>query len=91
MSLTIELPADQEETLRAAFGPSLAQATREALAIEGYRQGKLSVGEVQQLLGVSTRHEVELLFAARGIRMNYSGDDLDRDRQTLGRLLGIAL
>src|SRR4051812_15278282 len=46
MSLTIDFPKDQEETLRAAFGSSLAQATKEALAIEGYRQEKLSIGEI---------------------------------------------
>jgi predicted HTH domain antitoxin len=89
MSLTLDFPQDQEETLRAAFGPGLAQATKEALAIEGYRQEKLSLGEVQDILGLSTRHEVETLFAARGVRMNYSLDDLNADRKTLNRLLGI--
>jgi predicted HTH domain antitoxin len=91
MSFTIDLPKDQEETLRAAFGASLAQATKEALAIEGYRQAKLSIGEVQDLLGLSTRQEVEKLFAARGVRLNYSLDDLNRDRQILSRLLGIQI
>jgi predicted HTH domain antitoxin len=91
MSLTIEIAKEHEETLRAAFGTSLAQATKEALALEGYRQGKLSAGEVQDLLDLSTRHEAEQFLADRGVPMAYSQADLDQDRQTLSRLLGIRL
>ncbi len=91
MSLTIELAKEQEEALRAAFGTALPEATKEALAVEGYRRGKLSAGEVQDLLGLSTRHEAEQFLADRGVRMGYSQGDLEQDRQTLSRLLGVPL
>jgi predicted HTH domain antitoxin len=91
MSLTIEMPKDQEDALRAAFGSSLAQAVKEAIAIEGYRQAKLTIGEAQDLLGLSTRHEVEVLFAQRGVQLNYSLNELNQDRQTLSRLLGVPI
>ena len=54
MDVIIHIPKGIEEHLEAAFGRDLAQAAREALAIEGYRTERLSLGQVAELLGVST-------------------------------------
>ena len=49
MTVTIELPETTERTLEQAFGKDLNRAALEALAIEGYRTAKLSVGEVGRI------------------------------------------
>ena len=66
MSLTIDLPADIEATLRDSEG-NLNQAAKEAMLIEMYRQGRLTHAQLSQALGLSRdeangllkRHHVE--------------------------------
>ena len=61
MDIIIHIPKGIEEQLEAAFGRDLPQAAREALAIEGYRTERLSLGQVAELLGVSTIEAEQLL------------------------------
>jgi predicted HTH domain antitoxin len=87
MTLSIDIPKDLEEALRAEWGGNLEQAAKEALLIESYRAGKISVGFLAQLLRV-TRWEVESWLASRGVKWNYDADELDADHRTLTDLLG---
>jgi len=54
IDVIIHIPKGIEEQLEAAFGRDLARAAREALAVEGYRSERLSLGQVAEFLGVST-------------------------------------
>ena len=87
MAISFDLPADMEEQLAACFG-DVGQAAKEALVIEGYRQGKFGTSTVRRLLGLETRWEAERWLADRGVPMNYTPEDLQTDRQTLDRLFG---
>jgi len=82
MDVIIHIPKGIEEQLEAAFGRDLAQATREALAIEGYRTERLSLGQVAELLDVSTI-EADQFLKERQVPLLYSVDDLERDREAL--------
>ncbi len=87
MRLTIDLPREIEEALRAEWG-DLDRAAKEALIIESYRTGRLSIGEVASVLGFPSRFDAEKWLGERGVNWNYSSDDLARDRESLRRLLG---
>ena len=50
MEAIIHIPKGIEEQLEAAFGRDLARAAREALAVEGYRSERLSLGQVAEFL-----------------------------------------
>jgi predicted HTH domain antitoxin len=91
MAVNLDMPKEQEATLRQAFGDNLAQAAKEALIIEGYRTGRLSIGEVCGLLGLPSRFDAEQWLGKRGVNWNYGADDLKQDRETLGKLLKIEL
>ena len=82
MDVIIHIPKGIEEQLEAAFGQDLAQAAREALAIEGYRTERLSIGQVAKLLGASTL-ETEQFLNERKVPLLYSIDDFERDRKAL--------
>lgn len=88
MALTIQIPEGTGALLRNAFGGDLSRAIIEALAADGYRTGKLSVYEVQVLLGLDDRWETESWLGGRGVFRNYDAEDLDADRQSLRRVLG---
>jgi predicted HTH domain antitoxin len=82
MDVIIHIPKGIEEQLEAAFGRDLAGAAREALAIEGYRTERLSLGQVAELLGVSTT-EADQFLKERHVPLLYTVDDFERDRKAL--------
>jgi len=88
MAVSIDMPKQQEQTLRQAFGEDLGQAAKEALIIEGYRTAKLSIGEVRELLGLQTPFEAESWLGSRSVHSNYGLDDLEADRQALATTFG---
>ncbi len=90
MTVSIHIPEQAEGVLRGAFGDDLDRTALEAMAIEGYRTGKLSRHEVQILLGFEDRWETELWLGNKGIHLNYGMQELEADRKTLDRLLGPA-
>lgn len=88
MIFTLYVPENAAGVLRDAYGDDLGRAALEAIAIEGYRTGKLSRHEVQTLLGFGDRWETEHWLAGRGVSQNYGAEDLEADRETLRRTLG---
>ncbi len=80
---THKLPDQAPRTLERAFGQNLDRAALEALAIEGYRSAKLTVGEVARVLGLSTSLAAQEWLAEHGFAANYSLDDLEADRESL--------
>jgi predicted HTH domain antitoxin len=87
MSVTFQLPDEVEQRLRAE-SPNLDAELKEAAALELFRQGKLSHYELAQVLGLD-KYETNAYLKRHNV---YEGsitmEDLEADRQTLGRLLG---
>jgi predicted HTH domain antitoxin len=86
--MSINVSKEQEQTLREAWGADLDRAALEALAIEGYRNRRLSAAEVGKLLGLEDRWSVSQWLADHRVPLNYTLEDLDADRATLDRVLG---
>jgi Uncharacterised protein family (UPF0175) len=51
MRVTIELPEDVPQALQERWG-NVSRRTLEAIALEGYRSGALTEGQVRRLLGL---------------------------------------
>ena len=90
MTVSIDIPNQAEAVLRGAFGENLSRTALEAIAIEGYRTGKLSRFDVQTLLDFEDRWQTETWLGSKGVHTNYGVEDLEADRQTLDRVLGPA-
>lgn len=90
MTLSIHLPPQSEETLLQAFGNDLDRVALEAMSIEGYRTGKLSLGEVANILGLETTIVALEWLGARGVALNYSAADYAEDQKTFERAFGAA-
>jgi predicted HTH domain antitoxin len=69
------------------FLPALASPSGdlEALATEAYREGKISHSQLRRLLGLQTRTDVDAFLKDRGVELEYTAEDLERDRETLKR------
>ena len=78
MNVAIELPQDIASNLA---GPhdDLSRVALEALAAQGYRDGKLTHAEVQQMLGFNSRSQTDAFLKQAGAYLDYTEADLERD------------
>jgi len=60
MSVILDIDPQSQRTLESAFGQNLSRSAIEALVTEGYRAGKLSRFQVQQILGLPDRWSAEV-------------------------------
>lgn len=82
MSATImlNLPEDIAAHL-AAGGENLPRLALEALGLQEYRAGRLSIFQLQRMLGYDTRWEVDEFLKKHGVELEYTLADLQRDRE----------
>lgn len=83
-NITVSVPEDIASRLAAA--QDLPRIALEALALEGYREGKLSTGQVRRLLGYNTRMQVHAFLKDHGVFLHYDAADLQHDREAGDRL-----
>jgi hypothetical protein len=55
MKVTLDIPDTMEQTLHNQVGRDLERAAKESLAIAWYESDKISVGQVAEILGISTQ------------------------------------
>ena len=79
MSLSIEVPDDIRTALETHWG-DLSSHLREQLALDGYRQGLLSLAQVRRLLGFETRWEAQEFLGRHGVPVfDLDPSELDRE------------
>jgi predicted HTH domain antitoxin len=85
MNVAVELPDDIAKQLETAW-QDIPRRVLEAVAVEGYRSGALTHGQVQRLLNLSW-WETEAFFKERQAYLHYDEADLEQDRVVLDRVL----
>jgi predicted HTH domain antitoxin len=83
MQITLELPDEIAQQL--AAGQDLSRAALEALVAEGCRTHRLSDHMAAKLLGL-TRYELDGFLKERGIFLDYTMEDFERERALGERL-----
>lgn len=81
-SITIALPNRIHRHLQTELGENLERTAREALAIEGYRSGILSLGEVAEMLNLSI-NDADGFLKERGIPSLITAEDVKADTDAL--------
>jgi predicted HTH domain antitoxin len=85
MQISIDVPKRIEEALRAELGGDLDRAAKESLAIDLYRQGRISIGFLAEMLGMGVI-EADRWLAERNVPLNYSVEDFEADVKNLREL-----
>jgi len=67
----------------------LCQYIKRSLAVELYREGKLSLGKAAELAGASGKWEMLMILNERGVPLDYSAEDAQEDFRTLKELLSL--
>ena len=78
INVAIDIPDEIGRALGAPAG-DVSRAVLEAVAVEGYRSGKITPAQVQQMLGLSSRWETEAFLRRAEAFHDYTLDDLERD------------
>jgi predicted HTH domain antitoxin len=81
MSVSFELPSSVEQHLQVALG-DLGQAAKQALLMDAYRRGQISIGGLAKTLGMGVI-EAQQWLADHKIPMNYSVEDYEADCRTI--------
>jgi hypothetical protein len=84
MNLTVQIPDDIASRLNA--GGDLSRRALEALAAEEYKQDRITGPELQRLLGIETSFQLDAFLKAHDIFIEYTREDLERERRSLERL-----
>ena len=85
MIINIEIPEELAAQL-IGEGQDLARAALEALALEGYRNDRLTEAYIRELLGFETRTEVHSFLKEHGALLHYTDEDLDYDREVASQV-----
>lgn len=85
MNVTLEIPDDFAQRLRAT-GQDLSRRALEALVADEYREGNLTKPDLRRLLGFETGDQIDGFLKAHGIWIEYTMEDLERERAGLQRL-----
>jgi hypothetical protein len=80
MQITVELPDEIAEQIQKSSG-DIGPRMLEAFASEGYRSGNLTGWQLQQLLDLKNRFEVDAFLKRAGVFREYSAEELERDYQ----------
>jgi len=78
VNVAIEIPDDIGQLLAAQEG-GVSRAVLEAVAIEAYRSGAITPGQVQQMLELRSRWQTESFLRRADAYHDYTMDDLERD------------
>ena len=85
-TLNIEMPASILTTLPVSR-KQLPDYILKTLAVELFREGKLSLGKARELANLPDKWEMIRLLSERGVSVNYTEDDAEVDVASLDRLL----
>lgn len=83
MTVTLQIP----EELARRLGPDAERMSREALGLEAHRQGLWTEAELGRFLGLP-RLALDRFLKDHGVELDYSWDDLERERQIHRDLAG---
>jgi hypothetical protein len=86
MQVTVNIPDDLASQLIPA-GQDPARAVLEDALVQAYRENRISGHQLMTALGIETRYELDGFLKARQVWIEYSLEELERDRATMERIL----
>jgi hypothetical protein len=82
----VTIPDDIAAYVHEHWGEGFSRRVLGSLALEAYRGRLIGEARLQRWLGFATRLEAHAFLQQHGVPLNYTLEDLERDRQTYQRL-----
>jgi hypothetical protein len=86
MQVMVEIPDNLAAQVIPA-GQDPARALLEDALVQAYRENRVTGRELMEALGIATRYELDGFLKARQVWIEYTLEELDRDRETMERIL----
>ena len=83
--VTLEVPDELAKAL-SLEAADLPRALFEAAAVEAYRERRITTAQLRRILGFEDRYALDGFLKERQVWLDYSIEDLERDRETHQRL-----
>lgn len=84
MTVTVQIPDDLAQRL-SAQGGDLSRRILEMLALEEFKNGRITRPELRQMLGFETTFQIDGFLESHELWINYTAEDLERERVSLER------
>jgi len=84
---TVSLPSSLPLSIRVSES-EMPGFIKRTLAIELYREGKLSLGKAAELAGTRNKWEMLTILDSNDVPLNYTIEDVEEDLDTLERIIG---
>jgi hypothetical protein len=81
MEIALQIP-DEFAELMLREGQDPARMALEAIAVDAYREHRLTGHQLQRLLGITSEHELDGFLKQRDVFLEYSDEEIDRERET---------
>jgi hypothetical protein len=85
MDVTVHIPDDIADRL-SADGGDLSRLALEGLALEEYKNERITKAELRRLLGFGTRYRLDGFLKAHNVFEKYTMADFEQEREDLRRL-----
>ena len=85
MTVTVQIPDELAQRL-SAQGGDLSRRILEMLALEEFKNGRISKLELRQMLAFETTFQLDGFLKAHDVWIDYTAADLERERVGLERL-----
>jgi hypothetical protein len=85
MQITVDIPDELASPL-VPTGQDPARAALEAIGIEAYREHRITGHQLQKLLGIGSRYELDEFLKQHRVWLEYSMEDFEREREVGERL-----
>lgn len=82
----VELPKTFSLTIKVKE-KELNKFIREALAVELYRERKVSLGKAAEIAGARNKWEMLMILNKRGVAIDYTAEDAEKDLEALNKVL----
>ncbi|HEY4381551.1 MAG TPA: UPF0175 family protein [Acidobacteriaceae bacterium] len=86
MQVKVDIPDDLAAQIIPA-GQDPARAVLEDALVQAYRENRISGPQLMQALGIETRDELDGLLKSHQVWIEYSMDDLNKEREAMERIL----
>jgi hypothetical protein len=86
MEITVVIPDEfARQIVPEGLDPS--RQALEDVALEAYREHRLTGSQLRSLLGIPSRHEMDAFLKKRGVWLEYSIEDFRREGEVTARLM----
>ena len=87
MTITLSIPDEVQRKVLGERNGTSVRLLLEYIGVELYKAGVITSPQLQEMLGLETRYQLDGVLKAHGVFFDYSSEDLELEAETSRTLL----